>query len=76
MQLGLKTIASLGDNGGNKADVLKSLFAIKDTSSVLGSFGFQQGRRHDPQVLRRLQGGQPTASRCSNETVTPTKTVS
>jgi branched-chain amino acid transport system substrate-binding protein len=40
MQLGLQTIASLGSNGNNKADVLKALFAIKNRSSVLGTYGF------------------------------------
>jgi branched-chain amino acid transport system substrate-binding protein len=40
MKLGLDTIASLGANGGNKADVLKALFAIKDRQSVIGTYGF------------------------------------
>jgi branched-chain amino acid transport system substrate-binding protein len=40
MKLGLDTIASLGANGNNKADVLKALFAIKNRSSVLGVYGF------------------------------------
>ena len=40
MKLGLDTIASLGANGSNKADVLKALFALKNYSSVLGTFGF------------------------------------
>lgn len=40
MELGLNTIASLGPNGDNKADVLKALFAIKDRHSVLGTYGF------------------------------------
>ncbi len=40
MKLGLDTIASLGANGNNKADVLKALFAIKNRSSVLGTYGF------------------------------------
>ena len=42
MELGLRAIASLGANGGNKADVLKALFAIKSTGSVLGTFGFNK----------------------------------
>jgi branched-chain amino acid transport system substrate-binding protein len=42
MELGLNTIASLGANGDNKADVLKALFAIKDRSSVLGTYGFNK----------------------------------
>jgi branched-chain amino acid transport system substrate-binding protein len=40
MKLGLDTIAKLGANGSNKADVLKALFALKNYSSVLGTFGF------------------------------------
>jgi branched-chain amino acid transport system substrate-binding protein len=40
MKLGLDTIAKLGANGSNKADVLKALFALKSYSSVLGTFGF------------------------------------
>jgi branched-chain amino acid transport system substrate-binding protein len=40
MKLGLDTIASLGANGANKADVLKALFAIKARASVLGTYGF------------------------------------
>jgi len=42
MELGLNTIASLGANGDNKADVLKALFAVKDRSSVLGTYGFDK----------------------------------
>jgi branched-chain amino acid transport system substrate-binding protein len=40
MKLGLDTIAGLGANGNNKADVLKALFATKNRSSVLGTYGF------------------------------------
>ena len=40
MELGLNTIASLGPNGDSKSAVLKALFAIKDRSSVLGTYGF------------------------------------
>jgi len=42
MKLGLDTIAGLGANGNNKADVLKALFAIKSRSSVLGTYGFDK----------------------------------
>jgi branched-chain amino acid transport system substrate-binding protein len=42
MQLGLQTIARLGSDGGSKADALKALFALKDTSSALGTFGFDK----------------------------------
>src|ERR1700760_2474543 len=40
MKLGLQTIASLGSNGNNKADILKALFATHNRSSVLGTYGF------------------------------------
>jgi branched-chain amino acid transport system substrate-binding protein len=40
MELGLQTIAKLGPNGDNKADVLKALFATKDRHSVLGTYSF------------------------------------
>ena len=40
MKLGLDTIAGLGANGDNRADVLKALFATKARSSVLGTYGF------------------------------------
>jgi branched-chain amino acid transport system substrate-binding protein len=40
MKLALDTIASLGANGDNRADVLKALFATKNYSSPLGTFGF------------------------------------
>ena len=42
MELGLRTIASLGAGGDSKADVLKALFATKSTESVLGAFGFNK----------------------------------
>jgi branched-chain amino acid transport system substrate-binding protein len=40
MKLILDTIAGLGANGNNKADVLKALFATKNRNSVLGTYGF------------------------------------
>jgi branched-chain amino acid transport system substrate-binding protein len=42
MKLGLDTIASLGSKGNDKAAVLAALFAIKDRSSVLGTYGFDK----------------------------------
>jgi len=75
MELGLHTIATLGANGGNKADVLKALFAIKNTESVLGAFGFNK----DGDTTLRSYGvykvnasGAPVYF----ETLTPAKTVS
>ncbi|MGO9750453.1 MAG: branched-chain amino acid ABC transporter substrate-binding protein [Solirubrobacteraceae bacterium] len=40
MSLGLGTIAGLGANGDNRADVLAALFATKARHSVLGTYGF------------------------------------
>ena len=42
MKLGLDTIASLGANGANKADVIKALFAITSRNSVIGTYGFDK----------------------------------
>jgi branched-chain amino acid transport system substrate-binding protein len=42
MKLSLDTIAGLGANGNNKADVLKALFATTGRSSVLGTYGFDK----------------------------------
>ena len=75
MQLGPKTIASLGDNGGSKSDVLKSLFALKASSSVLGTFGFNK----DGDTTLKSYGVYKVGTSgvpVFYETVTPTKTVS
>ncbi len=40
MKLGLDTIAGLGRSGDNKVAVLKALFAVRDRTSVLGTYGF------------------------------------
>jgi branched-chain amino acid transport system substrate-binding protein len=75
MKLGLDTIASLGANGGSKADVLKALFSITNRSSVLGTYGFD---KNGDTTLKSYglykvgSGGSPVFS----ETLTPTKTVS
>jgi branched-chain amino acid transport system substrate-binding protein len=74
MQLGLQTIAKLGADGDNKADVLKALFALKSTSSVIGSFGFNA----DGDTTLKSYGVYKVASSGDPvffETVTPTKTV-
>jgi branched-chain amino acid transport system substrate-binding protein len=42
MKLGLQTIAGLGSQGNSKSDVLKALFATKNRSSVLGTYGFDK----------------------------------
>jgi branched-chain amino acid transport system substrate-binding protein len=73
MQLALKTIAGLGANGDNKADVIKALFATKTTQSVLGTYGFN---KNGDTTLKsygvyKVTGGVPTFF----ESVTPTKVV-
>ena len=40
MQLALRTIAKLGAQGNSKAAVLKALFATKDHSGAIGTYGF------------------------------------
>jgi branched-chain amino acid transport system substrate-binding protein len=75
MKLGLDTIASLGANGDNKADVLKALFAIKDRKSVIGTYGFDA----DGDTTLKSYGlyaADKTGNLVFKETLTPTKTVS
>ena len=40
LQLGLRTIAKLGAQGKNKADVVKALFATKDYHGAIGTYSF------------------------------------
>jgi branched-chain amino acid transport system substrate-binding protein len=40
MKLGLETIASLGAKGSDKSAVRAALFAVRNRSSVLGTYGF------------------------------------
>ncbi len=75
MELGLRTIASLGANGDSKADVLKALFALKSTQSVLGTFGFNK----DGDTTLRSYGVYKVGTNgvpVYFETLTPTKAVS
>jgi branched-chain amino acid transport system substrate-binding protein len=75
MELGLRTITSLGASGNNKAEVLKALFAIKSTESVLGTFGFNK----DGDTTLKSYGVYKVSSSGAPvffETLTPTKTVS
>jgi len=74
MQLALKTIAGLGANGDNKADVIKALFATTATQSVLGTYGFD---KNGDTTLKsygvyKVSNGVPAFY----ESVTPTKVVS
>jgi len=74
MKLGLDTIASLGANGDNKADVLKALFAIKDRQSVIGTYGFDA---NGDTTLKSygLYSADKSGNLVFKETLTPTKTV-
>ena len=74
MELGLQTIAKLGTDGNNKADVLKALFATKSDASVIGNFGFNS----DGDTTLKSYGVYKVASNGTPvffETVTPTKIV-
>ena len=74
MQLGLQTIAKLGANGDNKADVLKALFATKNRSSVLGTYSFNANGDTTLKsygVYKVGSSGDPVFSK----TLTPTKTL-
>ena len=74
MKLGLDTIASLGTNGNNKADVLKALFAIKDRNSVLGTYGFDANGDTTLKAYGLYKVGSG-GSLVFYKTLTPTKTV-
>ena len=74
MKLGLDTIASLGANGDNKADVLKALFAIKDRKSVIGTYGFDANGDTTLKSYGLYSAGK-TGSLVFKETLTPAKTV-
>ncbi len=75
MKLGLDTIAGLGANGNNRADVLKALFAIKDRNSVLGTYGFDA----DGDTTLKSYGLYKVGSNGDPvfyQALTPTKTIS
>jgi branched-chain amino acid transport system substrate-binding protein len=74
MKLGLDTIAGLGANGNNKADVLKALFAIKNRSSVLGTYGFDANGDTTLKSYGLYKVG-PTGDPVFLKTLTPTKVV-
>ena len=74
MQLGLQTIAKLGANGDNKADVLKALFATKNRNSVLGTYSFNS----DGDTTLKSYGLYKVGSNGDpvfDKTLTPTKTL-
>ena len=75
MKLGLDTIKGLGAEGDNKADVLAALFATKDRSSVLGTYGFDANGDTTLKsygLYKINSSGDPVFF----QTLTPTKTVS
>lgn len=74
MKLGLQTIASLGANGSNKADVLKALFAIKARHSVLGTYGFDSNGDTTLKSYGLYKVG-PTGDPVFLKTLTPTKVL-
>ncbi len=74
MKLGLDTIASLGANGNNKADVLKALFATKSRNSVLGTYGFDANGDTTLKSYGLYKTG-PGGSLVFDKTLTPTQTV-
>lgn len=71
-ELGLSVIGSLGREGDDRADVIRSLFAIVDRESVIGSYGFTAtgDTTLDEYGLYRVgHGGRPVYYR----TLIPTK---
>ena len=74
MSLAIDTIKSLGANGNNKADILKALFAIKNRSSVMGTYGFD---KNGDTTLKSFGLYKPNSSGVPTyaATLTPTKTV-
>ena len=74
MKLGLDTIASLGANGDNKADVLAALFKTTSRNSVLGTYGFDKNGDTTLKSYGLYKTG-PGGSLVFYKTLTPTKTV-
>jgi branched-chain amino acid transport system substrate-binding protein len=74
MKLGLDTIAGLGANGNNKADVLKALFATKNRSSVLGTYGFDANGDTTLKAYGLYKVG-PTGDPVFDKTLTPSKVL-
>jgi branched-chain amino acid transport system substrate-binding protein len=74
MKLALDTIAGLGAQGNSKSAVLHALFATKNRSSVLGTYGFDSNGDTTLKSygLYDVKGGNLSFFK----TLTPTKTVS
>jgi branched-chain amino acid transport system substrate-binding protein len=73
MKLALDTISSLGSNGNSKSAVLHALFATKNRSSVLGTYGFDSNGDTTLKSygLYNVKAGDVAFLK----TLTPTKTV-
>jgi branched-chain amino acid transport system substrate-binding protein len=74
MKLGLQTIAGLGANGSNKADVLKALLATKNRHSVLGTYSFNSDGDTTLKSYGLYKVG-PTGDPVFDKTLTPTKVL-
>jgi branched-chain amino acid transport system substrate-binding protein len=74
MKLGLDTIAKLGANGSNKADVLKALLATKNRNSVLGTYSFNSDGDTTLKSYGLYKVG-PTGDPVFFKTLTPTKVL-
>jgi branched-chain amino acid transport system substrate-binding protein len=73
MKLAIDTITSLGAQGESKSAVLHALFATKNRSSVLGTYGFDSNGDTTLKSygLYKVKNGDPVFFK----TLTPTKTV-
>jgi branched-chain amino acid transport system substrate-binding protein len=74
MKLGLDTIASLGAKGNEKSAVREALFAIRNRSSVLGTYGFDSNGDTTLKAYGLYKVG-PEGSPKFLKTITPNKVV-
>ena len=74
MKLGLATIASLGAKGNDKAAILAALLAIKNRSSVLGTYGFNSNGDTTLKSYGLYKVG-PTGDPVFFKTLTPPKVL-
>jgi branched-chain amino acid transport system substrate-binding protein len=74
MKLGLETITSLGSKGNDKSEVRKALFAIRNRSSVLGTYGFDANGDTTLKAYGLYKVGSD-GKPAFFKTVTPTKVV-
>jgi branched-chain amino acid transport system substrate-binding protein len=74
MKLGLETIASLGSKGNEKSAVREALFAIRNRSSVLGTYGFDANGDTTLKAYGLYKVG-PDGAPKFFKTITPNKVV-